>query len=128
MRRSWLVMAAFIATVGLPASAQAASEPPLGLTDCGPVHGLDACSGLVNTWDGVPLDATVVLPSKNARHLTLVDEIHGFGNSKYEYLDPGSTAYTDNAYAWARDGYAVVDYTARGVCGSCVTLESQAAN
>src|SRR3954454_16053351 len=128
MRRSWLVMAAFIATVGLPARAHAASEPPLGLTDCGPVHGLYACSGLVNTWDGVPLDATVSLPSRGARHLPLVVELHGFGNSKYEYLDPSSTAYTDNAYDWARDGYAVLTYTSRGLWGSCGTPESRAAN
>src|SRR3954454_12885443 len=128
MRRSWLVMAAFIATVGLPARAHAASEPPLGLTDCGPVHGLYACSGLVNTWDGVPLDATVSLPSRGARHLPLVVELHGFGNSKYEYLDPSSTAYTDNAYDWARDGYAVLTYTSRGLWGSCGTPESRAAS
>jgi hypothetical protein len=82
----------------------------------------------VKTWDGVPLDATVVLPSRNAHHLPLVDEIHGFGNSKYEYLDPASTAYTDNAYNWARDGYAVLDFTARGLWGSCGTPEARTAS
>jgi predicted acyl esterase len=57
-----------------------------------------------------------------------VVEIHGFGNSRYEYLDPSSTAYTDNAYAWARAGYAVLTYTARGLWGSCGTPESRAAS
>ncbi len=128
MKRLSLAAAAVVATLLFPASAPAAPAAPLGLTDCGRTHGVYACSGLVKTWDGVPLDATVVLPSKHARHLPLVDEIHGFGNSKYEYLDPGSTAYTDNAYDWARDGYAVLDYTARGLWGSCGTPDSRAAN
>jgi hypothetical protein len=76
----------------------------------------------------VPLDTTVSLPSPNAAHLPLVVELHGFGNSKYEYLDPSSTAYTDNAFDWAKDGYAVLTYTARGLWGSCGTPESRAAS
>ncbi len=47
---------------------------------------------------------------------------------KYEYLNPDETAYTDNAYAWARDGYAVLTYTARGLWGSCGTPEARLAN
>jgi len=57
-----------------------------------------------------------------------VVEQHGLGNSKYEYLDPGSTSYTDNAYGWAKEGYAVLTYTARGFWGSCGTPESRLAN
>ncbi len=87
------------------------------------------CAGLVPTWDGVPLDTTLVLPTAEpAGRLPLVVEIHGFGNSKWEYLDPESTAYTDNAYAWAREGYAVLTYTARGLWGSCGTPDSRAAS
>jgi hypothetical protein len=86
------------------------------------------CSGLVATWDGVPLDTALTLPAEGSSRLPLIVEIHGFGNSRYEYLDPHSTAYTDNAYAWARDGYAVLTYTARGLWGSCGTPESRAAN
>jgi predicted acyl esterase len=105
-----------------------AAAPPLGLTDCAPAEGVHQCSGLVTTWDGVPLDTTVTLPAAGAEKLPLIAEIHGFGNSKYEYLDPASTAYTDNAYGWARAGYAVLTYTARGLWGSCGTPESRAAN
>ena len=54
-------------------------------------------------------------------------DIHGFGNSRYEYLDPASEAYTGNAYSWAKDGYAVLTYTARGLWGSCGTPEARAA-
>ena len=110
------------------AAGESAAAPPLGLTSCTQVEGLHQCSGLVQTWDGVPLDTTVTLPSAGARGLPLVVAIHGLGNSKHEYLDPASEAYTGNAYAWARDGYAVLTYTARGFWGSCGTPESRAAS
>lgn len=127
-RGAVLGLCAWAAAACLAASSSAAAEPPLGLTNCANVQGLHQCSGLVQTWDGVPLDATVTLPSPAARGLPLVVAIHGLGNSKYEYLDPASRAYTDNAYAWARDGYAVLTYTARGFWGSCGTPESRAAS
>ncbi len=112
----------------LAPAADAQAGAPLGLHQCGPAQGVYQCSGLVKTWDGIPLDTTVMLPSARGRHLPLVAELHGFGNSKYEYLDPSSTAYTDNAYHWARAGYAVLTYTARGLWGSCGTPESRLAN
>ncbi len=111
--------------LGWSASASAA---PLGLGSCETVEGVYRCDGLVKTWDGVPLDVTVVLPSADAADLPLVTEIHGFGNSKYEYLDPASQAYTDNAYNWAKEGYAVLTYTARGLWGSCGTPEARLAS
>jgi dienelactone hydrolase len=110
----------------VPAPAEAAE--PLGLTDCEPAQSVHQCSGLVETWDGVPLDTTVTLPEAGVADLPLVVLIHGFGNSKYEYLDPESSAYTGNAYEWARRGYAVLTYTARGLWGSCGTPESRLAN
>jgi hypothetical protein len=112
----------------LLAAAPARAAAPLGLTSCAAVQGVYQCTGLAATWDGVPLDTAVTLPAAGASHLPLVVEIHGFGNSRYEYLDPTSTAYTDNAYAWARAGYAVLTYTARGLWESCGTPESRAAN
>src|SRR4051812_15955117 len=122
-----LCAAAVVAMVaGLALGSRANAASSLGLGNCGKNEGVYQCSGLVKTWDGVPLDTTVTLPSAGARHLPLVVEIHGFGNSKYEYLDPQSTAYTDNAFDWARDGYAVLTYTARGLWGSCGTPESRA--
>jgi hypothetical protein len=108
--------------------ATAHADAPLGLTDCKAAEGVHQCTGLVRTWDGVPLDTTVTLPAAGTTHAPLVVEIHGFGNSKYEYLDPASTAYTDNAYAWAKSGYAVLTYTARGLWGSCGTSDSRARN
>ena len=122
-----LVRATLLAALVALLAPAGASAGPLGLTDCGPREGVHQCSGVVETWDGVPLDTTVTLPAEGAAGLPLVAEIHGFGNSKHEYLDPASTAYTDNAYAWARAGYAVLTYTARGLWGSCGTPESRAA-
>ncbi len=127
MRGSLAVLTVTLLSLTAVPAAGAASGP-LGLDDCAPTQGVFQCSGLVRTWDGVTLDTTVTLPSAQARGRALVAEIHGFGNSKYEYLDPASTAYTDNAFAWARDGYAVLTYTARGLWGSCGTPESRLAS
>jgi dienelactone hydrolase len=115
----WLLAAADVA---------AAAEPPLGLENCGPAEGVYQCTGLVETWDGVPLDTTVTMPAEGSSAMPLVANIHGFGNSKYEYLNPEETAYTDNAFSWARDGYTVLTFTARGLWGSCGTPESRLAN
>ncbi|HEV2814694.1 MAG TPA: CocE/NonD family hydrolase, partial [Solirubrobacteraceae bacterium] len=120
--------AALVAALSLLLAPAVASAGPLGLADCASREGVHQCSGLVQTWDGVPLDTTVTLPREGATGLPLVVAIHGFGNSKHEYLDPASTAYTDNAYAWARAGYAVLTYTARGLWGSCGTPESRLAS
>ncbi len=130
VRRGYLwrcsLVSALLICAAVPPTAAAAE--PLGLSDCEAMRGLQVCSGLVPTWDGVPLDTTVTLPAPAARKLPLVVEIHGFGNSKYEYLDPASAAYTDNAFAWARRGYAVLTYTARGLWGSCGTPDSRLGN
>ncbi len=124
----WALLFAATGCLALATAGQAGAATPLGLSSCGPAEGVHQCSGLVRTWDGVPLDTTVTLPSAESAGLPLVVEVHGFGNSKYEYLDPGSSAYTGNAYEWARRGYAVLTYTARGLWGSCGTPDARAAN
>ena len=122
MRR---IVLALVVLVALPA---AASAGPLGIGSCAPAQGFQQCSGLVPTWDGVPLDTTVTFPAGDARPLPLVVELNGFGNSRFEYLDPASSAYTGNAWDWARRGYLVLTYTARGLWGSCGTPESRLAS
>ncbi len=110
---------------------QAAAPAPLGLETCRASAGVELCEGLVPTWDGVPLDTTVAFPPGRTPAdgpLPLVVTTHGFGNSKHEFLNPADTAYTDNVQAWARDGYAALDFTARGLWGSCGTPESRAAS
>src|SRR5689334_7676441 len=97
-----------LALLALATAAPASASGPLGLRDCKTAGGLQQCSGLVRTWDGVPLDTTVTRPAGSAKRRPLVALIHGFGNSTYEYLTPDDTAYTGNAYYWARAGYAVL--------------------
>lgn len=132
-RRARAGVLALAVTTALAAAAAgpagAATAGPLGLADCRPVEGVVACAGLVPSWDGVPLDVTVVLPSgaAPARPRPLVAELNGFGNSKSEYLGRVADAYTDTAYGWARAGYAVLTYTARGFWGSCGTPEARLA-
>jgi X-Pro dipeptidyl-peptidase (S15 family)/X-Pro dipeptidyl-peptidase C-terminal non-catalytic domain len=120
-------LATALFTLACCATANAAAQP-LGLKDCTATKGVYQCSGLVTTWDGVPLDTTVTLPSADAaRPLPLIADIHGFGNSKWEYLDPASDAYAGNAYTWAKAGYAVLTYTARGLWGSCGSPDARLA-
>ena len=115
------VLAVLLSLAFLSTSAAAASGTPLGLGSCGLNQGVYQCYGLAATFDGIPLDTTVTMPRSGARHLPLVVELNGFGNSKYEYLDPSSQAYTGNAFDWARRGYVVLTYSARGFWGSCGT-------
>jgi hypothetical protein len=119
------VALALVGLLAIPGVAEASPQAPLGLTSCRSQLGTYQCSGLAKTWDGLPLDTTMTLPRRGARHLPLVVELNGFGNSKYEYLDPKSQAYTGNAYNWAHRGYAVLTYTARGFWGSCGTPEAR---
>ncbi len=130
-RRSRRLLIALVVLGAGPAATPAAARTPLGLTACRAIGGTYQCSGVVRSWDGVPLDTTVTLPSQGALAagaLPLVAELNGLGNSKWEYLDPASKAYTDNAYGWARRGYAVLTATARGFWGSCGTPESRSAD
>src|SRR5205085_1396332 len=91
-------------------------------TDAGPGRTVDG----VPTFDGVPLDVDVTLPPTsdgNGPFPTIV-MLHGWGGSKtdFESTDPngdGSVTYHYNNDYYARQGYAVVNYTARGFGHSC---------
>jgi acetyl esterase/lipase len=93
-----------------------------------PVVVYRTCSGRVASFDGTPLDVTVTLPAPLPHHhsLPLVVFLHGFINSKREYLsatregtgsDRGGEAYKTvewNNVWFASRGYAVLNYSARG--------------
>lgn len=79
----------------------------------------------VPSFDGVPLDVDVTLPpnGRPGPYPTIV-MLHGYGGEKtdFESSDPngdGSTTYHYNNDYFARQGYAVVNYTARGFGHSC---------
>jgi fermentation-respiration switch protein FrsA (DUF1100 family) len=78
----------------------------------------------VPSFDGVPLDVDVTLPAgKNGPYPTIV-MLHGYGGEKTDFESSvpegdGSTTYDYNNDYFARQGYAVVNYTARGFGHSC---------
>ena len=134
MRRSLLVLG--LSLVGLAAPiASALAQAPFGhscqvqsdgvrfcpTADGGPGQTLDG----VPSFDGVPLDVDVTLPpsGKQGPYPTIV-MLHGYGGEKtdFESTDPsgdGSVTYHYNNDYFARQGYAVVNYTARGFGHSC---------
>ncbi|MGH2832368.1 MAG: CocE/NonD family hydrolase [Solirubrobacteraceae bacterium] len=80
----------------------------------------------VPSWDGVPLDVDVTLPpaSDGSGPYPTIVMLHGWGESKtsFESQTPtgdGSITYHYNNDYYARQGYAVVNYTARGFGNSC---------
>src|SRR5204863_128671 len=135
-QRCLLVAAALIAALAVAQSAGAAQPAPFGhqctarsdgtrfcpTTDAGPGQTVDG----VPSFDGVPLDVDVTLPPasvKGPSYPTIV-MLHGYGGDKtdFESTDPngdGSNTYHYNNDYFARQGYAVVNYTARGFGHSC---------
>jgi fermentation-respiration switch protein FrsA (DUF1100 family) len=124
-----------IALLSLPAAASAAAPAPFGHA-CSAQDGVRFCptvdsAARVPSFDGVPLDVDVTLPGKGKGPFPTIVMMHGFGGSKtdFETTSPGgpapdqagsgSTIYRYNNNFYARRGYAVVNYTARGFGNSC---------
>jgi fermentation-respiration switch protein FrsA (DUF1100 family) len=136
IHRFLLVLGALIAALAAAPSGATAAQAPFGhqcttrsdgtrfcpTTDGGPGQTVDG----VPSFDGVPLDVDVTLPPTSAKdppYPTIV-MLHGWGGDKtdFESTDPdgeGSTTYHYNNDYFARHGYAVVNYTARGFGHSC---------
>jgi fermentation-respiration switch protein FrsA (DUF1100 family) len=123
-RGRWVLASAatLIVTLGLSASALAAPPPPFGHS-CQAQNGVRFCpttnrSQRVPTFDGVPLDVDVTLPAQGDGPFPAIVMLHGWGGSKtdFESSSPGS-GYSNNFFA--RQGYAVLNYTARGFGNSC---------
>jgi fermentation-respiration switch protein FrsA (DUF1100 family) len=78
----------------------------------------------VPTFDGVPLDADVTLPAGGSGPFPLIVMLHGYGGSKTDFEKPtpegdGKNTYHYNTNYYAKQGYAVLTYTARGFGHSC---------
>lgn len=89
-------------------------------TDAGAGQTVDG----VPSFDGVPLDVDVTLPATGNGPYPTIVMLHGYGGEKtdFEATDPagdGSVTYHYNNDYFARHGYAVVNYTARGFGHSC---------
>jgi|SRR4051794_700001 len=79
----------------------------------------------VPSFDGVPLDVDVTLPpAGTAGPYPTIVMLHGYGGEKtdFESTEPagdGSVTFHYNNDYFARQGYAVLNYTARGFGHSC---------
>src|SRR3954452_10414953 len=105
----------------LPPSTAAAQhvDTVLGIPCSTRSDGVQQCIGDVShripTWDGVPLDADVFVPPADQKGpFPVIFFLHGFGGSKGG-ADP----------TWARNGYVLVQYSARGFGNSCGTVTSR---
>ncbi len=132
-----LFAATAVAIVGLVAAASAAASAsaPFG-HPCVVQNATRFCptadlASRVPSFDGVPLDVDVTLPEQGKGPFPAIVMLHGFGGTKtnFETTSPagpapeeagnGSTIYHYNNVFYARRGYAVVNYTARGFGDSC---------
>jgi fermentation-respiration switch protein FrsA (DUF1100 family) len=119
------IAAAAIALAGAwaPAAGAAPVASALGIP-CKAEGGVQHCEGSIPTrvrsFDGVPLDVNVTLPSADSTGpWPLVVLRHGFAQSK------GSEGGADD---FAHQGYAVLDYSARGFGDSCGSVPSRLAD
>src|SRR3954454_23452034 len=87
---------------------------------CPTYGGQQICSGEVPSFDGATLDVDLTLPEQNtgSSH-PLIVMLHGFGNNKHEWestTDAGDGADKNqwNSHWFAKHGYYVLTYTARG--------------
>ena len=121
----WLAL--LVALPGLVGSfpASPSSSIPGGLTcdQASPSAPL-VCSGKLPSWDGVPLDTDLTLPAGPLVPRPLIVMLHGYANQKTEW--ESASAANDNPdkdhynnFWFASQGYAVLNYTARGFHGSC---------
>jgi fermentation-respiration switch protein FrsA (DUF1100 family) len=132
--RRLLAVAGLLALGAAPPAAAGASPTPFGHQCSTRADGTRFCPTLdgaagqtlngVPSFDGVPLDADVTLPARGRGPYPTIVMLHGYGGEKtdFEALDPagdGSTTYHYNNTYFARHGYAVVNYTARGFGHSC---------
>ncbi len=124
-----------IAGVLFAAPSFAAAElSPLGHV-CREENGVRFCptttlAQRVPSFDGVPLDVDVTLPSTGNGPFPTIVMLHGWGGSKTEFeatspAGNGNETYDYNNVYYAEHGYAVLNYSARGWGNSCGALESR---
>jgi X-Pro dipeptidyl-peptidase C-terminal non-catalytic domain len=122
------MLVALLALLGLFAAAPVASAQEQHLTDyleCKPYQTPDGrqeiCSGQVPSFDGVKLDVDLTKPLNDRgdkRHRLIVMP-HGFGNDKHEWQSLRDEGEEHDKWHWnshwfAKHGYYVLTYTARG--------------
>src|SRR4051794_30193941 len=108
-----------IAPALAPTASAAALDPNYFNSSCPTYGGQQICSGEVPSFDGMKLDVDLTLPEQDSGSHPLIVMLHGFGNNKHEWestTDAGDGADKNqwNSHWFARHGYYVLTYTARG--------------
>src|SRR3954453_16181378 len=129
-RRAFLAIGlalAWLAMTCLGAGSAAAATPSIttyfnqdAQGNCPSYGGVEVCSGQVPSFDGSKLDVDLAKPAAgtgNSHPLILM--FHGFGNNKHEWESTsdegdGADKWHWNNHWFARHGYYVITYTARG--------------
>ena len=122
MRSLAAMVGALAAMIAFTGSASAAPPAPFGHS-CTAQNGVRFCPTVdsahrVPTFDGVPLDADVTLPSTGHGPFPTIVMMHGWGGSKTDFESTSPADHYNNNF-FARQGYAVLNYTARGFGNSC---------
>jgi hypothetical protein len=128
MRRSLAALAALAAVFAAAPGAQAAPPSPFGHA-CTPQNGVLFCptasdAARVPSFDGIPLDVDVTLPSSGDGPFPTIVMMHGYGGDKTAF-EGSSPAGSYNNVHYAQQGYAVVNYSARGFGRSCGKADSR---
>ena len=129
--RRWAAFLVVAATglVAAPSAHGAGGLSPFGLACSTQADGVRFCQGdgssqRVPSWDGTPLDVDVTLPPSGNGPFPTIAMLHGWGNDKtsFEAISPsgdGSVTYHYNNDYYAQQGFAVLNYSARGWAKSC---------
>jgi fermentation-respiration switch protein FrsA (DUF1100 family) len=128
MRRRFGLLLALAVAGLVPASAHAAPPSPFGHA-CAPQDGVLFCptaadAQRVPSFDGVPLDVDVTLPAGGDGPFPTIVMLHGYAGDKTDFEGSGAANGYNNV-TYARRGYAVVNYSARGFGRSCGKLDSR---
>jgi pimeloyl-ACP methyl ester carboxylesterase len=122
LRRLMALFGALAVVLGVTGTASAAPPQPFGHA-CTPQNGVRFCPTVdsahrVPSFDGVPLDVDVTLPATGQGPFPTIVMLHGWGGDKTSFESNSPTGHYNNNY-YARQGYAVVNSTARGWGNSC---------
>jgi len=107
-----------------PSASPAVSGLNFGPSGHCPTYGaghLEICSGEVPSFDGTQLDVDLTRPFhvRGAHRHPLIVMLHGFANDKHEWesvndAGDGADTWHWNSHWFARHGFYVLNYTARG--------------
>jgi pimeloyl-ACP methyl ester carboxylesterase len=128
MRRRFAFLLALTGAGLVPASAHAAPPSPFGHA-CAPQDGVLFCptaadAQRVPSFDGVPLDVDVTLPASGDGPFPTIVMLHGYGGDKASFERATPEGSYSNVF-YAQEGYAVVNYSARGFGRSCGKPDSR---